>query len=742
VLLLAACTVTADAQVVINEFSPSNDDLVLDEDGDSPDWIELFNTGNTPVNLEGWAISDDSLKRAKWIFPPVTISPKEYLLVFASAKDRKEGTYLHTDFKLERGEEPLILSDASGNIIDSYQCICVADGCSYGHFTDGSGSKFHLATPTPGSSNNASGVLQHEDIRDSIVFSHAGGFYTGAFDLGLSVSNQGVQVRYTLDGSVPSESSAIYQAPVQVRNMSAVQGLAYIPTSPEWKKPQGNVFRGMVVRAAAYANGCRVSPVYTKTYLIDPAGANRYGFPIVSLTADYEDIFSESKGIYVPGHYGTGAENYFNKGEAWERDVHMELYSTDGSLAFEQDLAIRIHGRGTRERPQKSLRLYAKAKYGDSTMSYPFFKGKEISSFRRIILKTTNTHESTTLFKDELCAEVISRMNLDYQAYHPVIVLINGEYWGVHNMRERQDKYYIASNHNVSPDSLDMLGLSLDGSEEIEGDAMSYNDLLFFIASHDMSDDNNYREVEKRIDITNYIDVHIAHLYFANYDWPRNNVRYWRERAAESRWRWMFFDCDFCMNNIYHNQLASYVDGEPRFEESTWLVRQLMNNQGFRKLFMERFMHHLNTTFEPQRMITLIREFRDSYGPMVNEHIARWGVPESYAEWESNVSDLENFALKRTLEMVDQLVRLYGHPFTVYPNPASSEVYIDMFGDDSIGLEVKLFNLHGQQLGSRSFGSASGLEAQPIDISGLSPGLYLVQVRYGHLIFNDKLVVK
>lgn len=740
-LLFLAGIVQAQAQVVINEFAPSNDKMIFDEDGDSPDWIELYNKGSVPVDLEGWALSDDSLKASKWIFPSVVIQPGAYMLVFASGKDIKTGTHLHTGFKLERGEEPLMLTDASGHIADAYPCICVSEGRSYGHFTDGSGSKFHLASPTPGASNNSSEALQQQEIRDSISFSHKGGFHSGEFDLTLFVSNPGVQVRYTFDGSYPGKNSLLYQSPIKIKSLSHEKGLAYIPTSPEWKTPKGEVFRGMVVRAAAYANGCRVSPVYTRTYMIDPGG-ERYGFPVVSLTVDRDDLFSEHKGIYVEGHYGAGKENYLNKGDGWERDVHMEYYDADGSLVLEQDLGIRIHGRGTRERPQKSLRLYAKPKYGDSTMSCRFFKGKEIDSFRRIILKTTNTHESTTLFKDELCAEVISRMNLDYQAYQPVVVFINGEYWGVHNMRERQDKYYIASNHPVYPDSLDMLGLSLDGEEEIEGDALGYNDLLSFVASHDMSDEASYKEAVKKIDITNFIDVHIAHLYFANYDWPRNNVRYWRERSEDGRWRWMFFDCDFCMNNIYHNQLASYIDGEPRFEESTWLVRQLMNNENFRKLFLERFMYHLTTTFEPQRMIGLIREFRDSYAPMVNEHIARWGIPESYAEWESNVSDLENFALKRPLEMTDQLLEMYGNPLTIYPNPASSQVTIGMFGKDDIDLELRVFNLQGQLVLLKGFGASTEMEGQPLDISALSPGLYVVQVQYGYLVFSDKLVIK
>jgi hypothetical protein len=742
IMLLAVAGLSAPAQVVINEFAPANKGAVQDEDGDSPDWIELYNAGSNPADLAGWGLSDDSLKPFKWVFPAKLLQPGEFILVFASAKDRTSGTYLHTNFKLEKGEEPLLLTDPSGKVTDMHPCLCIPGDYSYGHYPDGGDNRFHFISCTPGASNNSSDYVQLENVKDSLGFSHAGGFYTGDVMLQLSAANPLSKIYYTLDGTLPGESSSLYSSALHVRNRTGEQGIAFIPTSPYWKTPKGDVFRGTVVRAAAYVSGCRVSDVYTQTYLIAPGISGRYTFPVVSITTDVDGFFSDHKGIYVVGHHGPGLENYHNKGEEWERDAHLEFYDAGGSLVLQQDLGIRIHGRGTRQGPQKSLRLYAKEKYGKPTFDHRFFPAKDISSFKRLILKTTHSSESNTLFKDELAAAITRSMNIDYQAYLPVVVFINGEYWGVHNLRERMDKYYIRDNHSVSPDSLDMLGLSLEGQEEVEGDAMIYNGLMSYIATHDMSDDEHYKEVERQIDITNFIDVHIAHLYLANYDWPRNNVRYWRERNADGTWRWMFFDCDFCMNETYNNHLVNYVNGEPRFEEATWLVRELMKNDKFRQLFTQRFFHHLNTTFEAGRMISLIDEFRQAYAPMVNEHVNRWGMPESYAAWESNVSDLENFALKRPLEMARQLVELYGNPYKVYPNPASTQVHIDMLSGDDLPLEVRIFNMQGQMISSVSYGASSQMEGQAIDISSLAPGMYVLRLQYGNLLFSDKLVVQ
>lgn len=78
-------------QVIINEVQSQNTSTIFDEDGETPDWIELYNYTDSTVNLNGYSISDDQSNPQKWIFPDLNIKPKDYLLLFASGKDRKEG---------------------------------------------------------------------------------------------------------------------------------------------------------------------------------------------------------------------------------------------------------------------------------------------------------------------------------------------------------------------------------------------------------------------------------------------------------------------------------------------------------------------------------------------------------------------------------------------------------------------------------------------------------------------------
>src|SRR5688572_28624055 len=122
--LLLACFAFAspvNSQIRISEFLAQNDGLTRDQDGDSPDWIELHNSSSAAVNLAGWHLTDTGTNLAKWTFPAVSIPANGYLLVFASGKNCAiAGAELHTNFQLEDSGCLLALVDAGGSIIHSY----------------------------------------------------------------------------------------------------------------------------------------------------------------------------------------------------------------------------------------------------------------------------------------------------------------------------------------------------------------------------------------------------------------------------------------------------------------------------------------------------------------------------------------------------------------------------------------------------------------------------------------------
>ena len=209
-----------EGDVVLNEFLARNDKGITDVDGKTSDWIELYNPGDGPMAMSGWALTDDSGAPQQWVFPEVSIPAGGYLVLFASGKDRRDPAgELHTNFKLSGSGDGLALADPDGVIVQSLgePYPFQLDDISYGTHTE-SGA-FYLEPPTPGAANTASTAsLGLGDVS----FSPSGGVFTEPFELILGGPPVG-QLRVTLDGSEPDESSAPYTGPITVTTTAQVR---------------------------------------------------------------------------------------------------------------------------------------------------------------------------------------------------------------------------------------------------------------------------------------------------------------------------------------------------------------------------------------------------------------------------------------------------------------------------------------------------------------------------------------
>jgi hypothetical protein len=260
------------------------------------------------------------------------------------------------------------------------------------------------------------------------------------------------------------------------------------------------------------------------------------------------------------------------------------------------------------------------------------------------------------------------------------------------------------------------------------------------LENNDISDPSIYQKVEDEIDMDNYIDYHIAQLYFANYDWPRNNVRFWKE-GKNGKWRWLFFDCDVCFINDEYDMLIDYVRGQERFDDYTYLLRTLLKNEQFRDRFFSRFMYVINNYLLPEKVIPLIDSCEAIYSPMVNEHIKRWHVPLSYNDWHDNIQIMKDFAKNRPLQMMDQLNTYLPSPYSLFPNPTNDGFYIVDGSKQNSTIHVELFNTSGKLV--KSFNStelSAGLTGK-LNIQDLPAGLYLCRFLVNSQYFFSKLVV-
>ena len=492
--------------------------------------------------------------------------------------------------------------------------------------------------------------------------------------------------RYTLDGSVPTPASPVYQGPLVLRSRAGQPApLSLIPankftTSTEirWERPQGEVRLATVVRAQQFRNGGPVGPVLTRTYLIDQA---RYTLPVVSLVINPDDFFSPNRGIYVPGSmYDQSSTlppikrpgNYNQKGKDWERPVHVEWFEPDGHLGVSQDAGVRIKGGVTARYPKKSLTLNAGSEYGLKTFDYPFFPGLPVKSFKSLVVRGSGQDFIWTKFKECVLHDLLAQQaQLDIQACRPAVMFINGEYWGLYNLREQNDKTYLAAHSNLSSKDIVILnGLGLLDEGKI-GDDVPYQTLIDFVSSHNLAEPANYAQVTDKIDIDNFIDYNIFQIYIANLDWPQNNVKIWRARldaykpgasaGLDGRWRWMVFDADISLFNPEINSLSRALGQNPELpveENLTLLLSRLMSNPTFKSRFIDRFRAQMLTVYSPERGLAVINQFAQLLAPEIPEEIRRWSYPASIKDWQSNVENLRYFVKERPAYMAKFLNEL------------------------------------------------------------------------------------
>ena len=696
-------------EVKINEMMASNANTIEDEDGDSADWIELFNGGQTSVNLSGFGLSDNTGKPFKWVFPEVSLEPGAFLLVWASGKDRADpASPLHTSFSIKAEGEELLLTKPDGERVDEIAPLAIATDFSYGRKADGTGQFYFFSEPTPGTTNNEAAA--QGELTEVPVFSHEGGFYASAFELTLSSSEAGTTIIYTTDGSTPdpenlsgttftyknqypespgdpfgelisaSFKSQEYSGPIMIRDRATEEDFfTQIATTRylnPWYMPDQPVFKGTVIKARAIKEDALPSEVVAHTYYISEETHSRYSIPVVSLSVQGDALFDYEKGIYVagkefddwrsnnpnaPSDDGKPA-NYHRSGSEWEYPAYIEVFDGEKGRVLSQNLGIRIHGGWSTGHAAKSIRLYARNEYGPSHFNYAFFPDQQDSTYKRLILRNSGNDYGYTLFRDAAMQAMVKHLNFETQAYQPAVLFINSEYWGIHNFRERYDQHYFARIYDIDSDKVDILE---GGGWVDEGSATHYRETLDYIERNGLREDAHYQYIQTRIDVESFIDYQLAEIFFGNGDWPGNNIKFWRyqtdqylkdaPKGLDGRWRWMMYDTDFGFG-LYgrpaeENMLRLAADpngpGWPNPPWSTFLLRSLLENQSFRQDFINRFADQLNTALLPEVMKAQINKMKMVIEPEIAEHVQRWGLPGDMGSWISQVDQMLDFADKR-----------------------------------------------------------------------------------------------
>jgi len=576
-----------------------------------------------------------------------------------------------------------------------------------------------------------------------LTFSHPPGWHTEAFDLEISINFPNADIYYTLNGELPDANSTRYDAPVFIGEKATAPHFAAVPTAPEyWQPPQGEVFQLTVLRIAAFVDGERITPYNTRSYGVNEAGNVRYPFPVVSLVTEARHFFDETEGIHVPGSLAEVGElytgNYYQRGREWEHPVHMEYFEADGTLTVAQNIGVRIHGQFSRQLPQKSMRLYARTEYGSKHFNYAFFEQKnDVDQFKRLVLRTANPNNFHVPFKDELCHLLVREMGLDYQAFTPVIAFVNGEYWGVFNLKERHDRYYIQSNYGIDDNDVDMLERSGD---VIDGEAAAWGEIMDFIQQNDLAIDENYAQLQTWLDLDNLMDFVIAEMYLELWDFPENNLKYWRERNLNTRWQWLFNDGDAAMHEYWKSKFRELITPlTSEYDDLSFviLLRKLLTNSDFKARLHGRFLYQLNHTLSPNNVLHKIDSLTQIYDPAMPEHIRRWGYPATMNDYHAAVAHLREFAALRPANLVAELEAILGQPFSVFPNPVREEFYVQWHDDTpNLATNYVLYDALGQRV------TSGILEENPavVQVSGLERGVYFLRVYFEGIYYGRKIL--
>lgn len=612
-ILIFGITFNCSAQVVLNEVCTHNSTLIKDEDNDDPDWIELFNTGSSDYSLSGHSLSDES--GTYWYFPDIKLAPQNYLIVFASGKNR-QGSILHTSFNLSKDGEKIRLFNSSDIKIDEAVIGNLQIDHSYGRTPNGSSAAWGIFDqPTPGSSNDS--AIAYLGYADNPKFSTDAGFYSESKMLSISVGSASDIVHYTTDGSLPLITSPVYESPIFIDST-------------------------VVLRAHAFSvnNSILPSEILTNSYFINYTSA----LPVISISTDPFNLWDWNNGIYVLGPNASPVYPYHgaNFWQEWEIPSHIEFFETNKKQIFGQDAGVSINGGSvSRTRPQQSLRLTAREKYGAAEFNYKFFEEKDIDKFKIVILRNSSGDFNKTHFRDgSLHKHMLGNVDIDLLCYRPSAVFLNGQYWGVLNIREKVSKYYLQENYGIDPENIDLLE---EDSSLIQGDFTAFNAMHAFVTSSDMSVQANYDSAGRLIDIESFCDYIIAETFLSNIDWPYNNIKYWRVREPGSKWRYILLDLDISLGNngwapagmdILGRLLGPYGKNNKHVQ----LLNSLLKNYSFRNYFINRYADLVNTLFSVESMTENISEVKITLESEMPRHFARWG--NSMQTWNDEINNV------------------------------------------------------------------------------------------------------
>lgn len=673
--------------VVINEVCSNNFAAKSNENGNSPDYIELYNPGKTAVSMDGCFLTDDEKELEKYSLENISIPAKGYALIWLDKE---------SDFRVSKEGEKLFLTDSTQGIyLDQVIIPRLSYDTSYGRMQDGK-NKWSVMSTTPGSTNEESQILPTVSLKKP-VFEVTSGFYDDAFALRL-YSPDGEKIYYTLDGSEPCADSLVYKDPIRIADNSLEEnqyaGRTDLAPSQDYV-PDFPVDKAVVVRAACYNPVTnRISDIATETYFIGYSARPEYDrMAVLSLVADPEDLFDTRTGIYGNGakyeeyianggmvdgkvlasytddsgelQYRYMASNAFNKGKEWEKEASIAYFDENHSHIFTQNAGIRISGNSTRSNPQKSLNIFARDIYDDALL-FPCDFFSDGINFSSIKIRNGGGNAEELKFLDAFLENAAKERNISTQNSKPCAVFLNGEYWGIYNIRERYNAEYLASHYALDADNI-MFVKAGNAITMPEQTMEAYQYMLNVVTECDLIYADTYALACDLVDIQSLIDYCCINLYLDNRDVAFGyNTALWRTTQektpySDGKWRFMLYDLDECIHpdsNAPEN-MGQQMVSHPLLKEPA--VMSLLDNESFRRQFCISFMDIANTTFSYERMHSMLNEWSRLYeAQIIKDHQRFYDPLYDSLEFHKEISRTDTFFADRFSFAMEDLAKTFS----------------------------------------------------------------------------------
>ncbi len=633
IFLLLNLPVEGFSNPVIHEILATSS--IDDEFGNPLEWIELYNPTDQSIDLTNYSLTDDLLAPGKWRFPNISLPPKDYLLIYTSGYDFYNPGEYHTNFRLDADGETIALFDADLKQLDKLTIPPQIEDISYGRELENPEEWSYFSDPTPERANTSEKAIVQSLLPEVVP---PGGLYDEPVTVTITTKDERFQIRYTLDGSEPTQSSPRYESPIQIAH-----------TTP--------------LRTRLFRSGYTPSRIVTHTYFNE----DRYPLPVVSFVTEPDNLWDRSTGIYA---------NATRSGVQWERPTSAEFYHHENETTFNVDAGLRIHGGASRQRAEKkSFRLYFRNEYGPGMLHADLIPSTSVNVFDSFVFRAgyndswvhwdAKEREVAGYFSDQLARDIHSDMG--FVSSHGIYVnlYLNGDYWGIYNLCERIDGEYLASYYGFPEWDI------INDDELKEGDTKEWNTLRNFVNRTNFSNDENYNQLLTMIDLPQVTSYYIINIWMQNHDWPHHNWYAVRERHAQGKWKFILWDIEDSLGSgasrgQYGLNTFSRARGNGFLGD---LFDNLLENESYQRYFIDRFEYYMNHELSPSHLLQRLNDHTKVLRPAILMEAERWNKTKDMEDWEGAIQVAKDFIQNRT-----EIIRRYIYTALRIPTPTPTPI--------------------------------------------------------------------